>query len=112
MLPGLPQNLASSVFVGQLGFWSLGTLYIVFALATLTASFVVQKLGLRLSLILGGLTYVWYVIANVLALKYEGDEAVQFAVMIPAAALLGVGASTIWTAEGCAHRSRDDAPRC
>jgi hypothetical protein len=59
----------------------------------------------RLALFLGGSTYVWYTGATALALRLaEGDDPTagpQLALMLPSAALLGLGAAVLWTAQGC-----------
>jgi len=88
------QNLATSVFDESAGFWALGTLYIVFSFANLAASWMVKGLGLRLSLFLGGLTYIIYVVANVISVSFPDNSTLHYGLLIPTAALLGVSTST------------------
>jgi len=94
------QNLATSIFDSSVGFWSLGTLYIVFAFSTLVASAIVKALGLRLSMFLGGMTYIVYVIANIISAANEDDTTLHYYLMIPAGALEGFGGALLWTAQG------------
>ena len=60
----------------------------------------------RVTLFLGGATYVWYTAATSLSLSYTTSESTQFAIMIPSAVLLGLGAGSLWTAQGCVHAAK------
>jgi len=84
------QNLATSVFDESAGFWALGTLYISFSFSNLAASSIVKGLGLRLALFCGGTAYIIYVVGNVVSVSHEGNTQLQYAVLVPTAALLGV----------------------
>jgi len=45
---------------------------------------------IRASLILGGSTYIIYVIANIISISNQGNRTLQYGLMIPAAGLEGV----------------------
>jgi len=75
----------------HVGSTSLGILYSVFTFGNILSSVAVRYMGPKVSLILGSVTYGLFVAANILFKAY---------VMFPAAALLGLGAALIWTAEG------------
>jgi MFS transporter, NAG-T family, sugar:H+ symporter len=57
----------------------------------LFGSYLVNRLGHRWSLVVGGCTYTVYVAANIYPLAY---------VLLPASAVIGMGAAVIWTAQG------------
>jgi len=66
-------------------------LYLVFAFSNFISPFVVLKLGERGSLIVGALTYCLYIASNV---------KVTLITLITASAIIGWGASVLWTAQG------------
>ena len=70
-------------------------LYTCFALFGLVSGYLYKLLGARLTLLLGGSTYVLYVGAF---LSYNHTEAPTFAII--AGAILGIGAALLWTAQG------------
>eukprot|EP00762_Andalucia_godoyi_P001011 ANDGO_02033.mRNA.1 UNC93-like protein 3 len=75
----------------SLGFISLSVLYGVFSLCVFIAPAVESRLGSRLSIILGGVTYALYVGASI-----QPDARI----LIPASVLIGFGASILWTGQG------------
>jgi len=75
----------------NLGLWSLSVLYFVFSFSNLFAGAIVQKLGEKLSLFFGALGYVIFLAANVYPTFYT---------LIPGAAVIGLGAAVLWTAQG------------
>lgn len=79
---------------------SLATLYALFAVGSVAAPWIVGKIGPRVSMIAGGIPYVLLVLSNVGTASY--------ALSIPAFALVGLGASLLWSAEGV---SRDTCTR-
>src|SRR3989338_828587 len=86
----ISQNLQTSINK-DLGFYSLGTLYFFFSFSALFSGYVVEKLGSRLSLFGGSFMYFLYVLANAYPRAY---------ILLPASALLGIGAAMLWTAQG------------
>ena len=70
---------------------ALGIVYGVGAAATFVSAWVVESMGPQLSLCVGSVSYVLFVAANI-----EYNEAALYA----SSALLGVGASVLWTAQG------------
>eukprot|EP01083_Nonionella_stella_P063477 164930_1 len=86
------QNFATSrESDGNLGNISLSIVYGVFTLATFISGYVVDVVGVKLCLLLGSVSYVGFVAANIFY---------NIGTVAPTSALLGIGAAVIWTAEG------------
>ena len=101
------QNLESTLNNKHgLGSVSLGMIYLSFVLWCIPGPRIVKKLGCRTSLIIGGLTYVLYIIANLthFLLHYNGVLAPSaydgFYLLVPTALVLGFGAAILWSAQG------------
>lgn len=75
----------------QLGTESLAIIYAVFAIGNFVSPIVVQKLGARPCMVLGGVGYALF-IGSILTLNS--------ALILSASALLGLSAAIIWTAQG------------
>ncbi|UJR24944.1 hypothetical protein I4U23_006308 [Adineta vaga] len=89
---GVTQLFQTSSNYSKDGAFAVGIIYIVFCLANLALpSYVIELLGIRLTLILSSLTYVLFIAANI---KYN-----QWTLYI-SAFLLGIGAALLWTAQG------------
>ena len=84
------QSLQSSLNK-EVGFVSVATLYAAFFLSTVPSAFIVDRIGAKACLVAGGITYVAYIAANLHP---------SYATLVPTAALLGLGAAIIWTAQG------------
>jgi len=84
------QNLETSVNA-KLGYYSLGIIYIFFAASTFIASALVSRLGEKTALIISSATYAFFVAANIHVIP---------ALLLASSALLGLGASVLWTAQG------------
>ena len=94
---------------GKLGFYSLGVIYIVFAMCCFFATVIVKKCGAKLSLFGGSLCYSFYTSAFILSsfrtyhldsdAWYLNKTFIIFLVYF-AAAVNGFGASILWVAEG------------
>eukprot|EP01111_Echinosteliopsis_oligospora_P010349 TRINITY_DN3202_c0_g1_i1.p1 TRINITY_DN3202_c0_g1~~TRINITY_DN3202_c0_g1_i1.p1 ORF type:complete len:425 (+),score=92.60 TRINITY_DN3202_c0_g1_i1:7-1281(+) len=84
------QNLETTVNK-DIGSYSLGVLYVVFALSNFISPFVVSLFGLRGALIIGAVCYTLYIAANM---------KVVFWIFMGASAINGFGASILWTAQG------------
>ncbi len=85
------QNFQTSSDHKAAGATALGILYACFAASNFVSSFIVTTLGSKLCLIIGAITYALFVAANIAFV-----EAILFA----SSALIGVGASILWTAQG------------
>lgn len=75
----------------RLGYWTVATIYISLSLFTFFAPFLVSLTGTKYGMFLGSVTYVTFVLANIWP---------SWPMMITAAALLGLGAAVLWTAQG------------
>ncbi len=85
------QMLESSVLSDkQLAFTTLSVIYAVFAATNIVAPKVVSLLGPRLGMFLGSLCYVLLVAANIFP---------SWGTLVPASALVGVGAGVLWTSQ-------------
>ncbi|RKO90234.1 major facilitator superfamily domain-containing protein [Blyttiomyces helicus] len=93
-------TLTSSVLPKGLGFPALATIYIGLSLSNLVASSVVARLGVKLSLIVGALTYILLDLAYIGCFAVAGHATLQYLILLPAAALLGFGAAILWAAQG------------
>ncbi len=107
------QSLAGQVLsdnnFGNLGFYSLSVLYLVFGFSCFVSLPIVKYLGPKKCLIFGALCYTFYVSTFILpAFKTQNPTSTsvllekQFIVpvILIAAAINGFGASILWVAEG------------
>lgn len=107
------QSLAGQVLsdnnFGNLGFYSLSVLYLVFGFSCFVSLPIVKHLGQKKCLIIGALCYTFYVSTFILpAFKTQNPASdslflrKQFIVpvILFAAAINGFGASILWVAEG------------
>eukprot|EP00026_Physarum_polycephalum_P007730 Phypoly_transcript_07795.p1 GENE.Phypoly_transcript_07795~~Phypoly_transcript_07795.p1 ORF type:complete len:431 (+),score=39.49 Phypoly_transcript_07795:56-1348(+) len=76
---------------GNLGYWSNGILYIVFAVATFVSPWFVINFGEKITLLIGAACYTLYIGANI---------RVTEAFLFTASGIIGFGAALIWTAQG------------
>jgi len=110
---GTAQSLAGQVLqdnsFGELGFYSLSVLYLVFGAACFVSLPVVKKLGAKACLVIGALCYTVYVSSFILpafrsqnpdtTAWYLSRQLIESAILI-AAAINGFGASILWVAQG------------
>eukprot|EP01125_Pyxidicula_operculata_P021123 TRINITY_DN8021_c0_g1_i1.p1 TRINITY_DN8021_c0_g1~~TRINITY_DN8021_c0_g1_i1.p1 ORF type:complete len:433 (-),score=45.73 TRINITY_DN8021_c0_g1_i1:91-1389(-) len=75
----------------QLGFWSLGTLYITFGVANLIAPLVLSYFSLKPLLCVSSIGYVFFIASNI----YKIHDAVSYI----ASMLNGLGAAILWCAQ-------------
>lgn len=108
------QNLASQVLddlgFGNLGFYSLGTLYFTFSLSSFLATPIVNNCGERISMTVGAMCYTLYTASFILAstpLKYPDvadawifQKGAIYAIILVSAIANGFGASILWVAQG------------
>ncbi|KAJ3066784.1 DUF895 domain membrane protein [Podochytrium sp. JEL0797] len=99
---GVTQNMASTTLPSkEVAFPCLGSLYVSFALSNLFgAAPLVNRLGSRRAMLFGSFVYSVFDLSNVITIGLSGDISSQLAVLMPAAILLGIGASVMWCAEG------------
>jgi len=110
---GSAQNLSSKVMevngLGSLGFYSLGTLYLVFGLTSFLATGIARKLGLRWTHTLGAFCYFFWILSFLLPASYPkfkhsglflfNPDFITF-VLLLSAGINGVGAGMLWVAQG------------
>lgn len=110
---GVSQGLAAKVLedndFGELGFYSLALLYVFFGIAAFLSTPVVNKLGERMSLVVGSLCYALYVATFILAaFRNENPDSTSWILnkqliawlILITAAINGFGAGILWVAEG------------
>ena len=100
--------LADNQF-GNLGFYSMGFLYLVFAFACFSATSIVNRLGSKYSLIFSSLCYTVYISTFILS-SFRGkhldldlwylNKTFIIVLVYFAAAVNGLGAATLWVAQG------------
>eukprot|EP00466_Bigelowiella_natans_P004834 jgi/Bigna1/88075/estExt_fgenesh1_pg.C_270205 len=94
------QNLLTSLN-GTLGYYSIAVLYFFMACFGPVAPFVVRYFkGPKTALVAGGLTYTVFQIANVLLGIKSIPNVINYVILLPPSALVGMGACLLWTAEG------------
>jgi MFS family permease len=107
------QNLAAQILTDngfdKLGFVSLAVLYLVCGLGCFLATPIVNKIGNRLSFVIGGFTYTMYV-ATFLLPSFRQEATNQdvwyfsrtfiWVVYMAVAVVNGIGASILWVANG------------
>uniref|UniRef100_A0A7S1CDR4 Major facilitator superfamily (MFS) profile domain-containing protein n=1 Tax=Bicosoecida sp. CB-2014 TaxID=1486930 RepID=A0A7S1CDR4_9STRA len=96
------QNL-SGEYVGHAGSTSVSVLYFVFAASCIGGPAVVDYLGQRWSLFTAFVFIALFCVANWIAVgagKGAEHDGLKYAVLVPTGALLGFGASFLWTAQG------------
>jgi len=58
----------------NLGFYSLATLYFVFALSAFFSVSILQRIGPKMCLLFGSLTYTLYLLANLVPILSKGNS--------------------------------------
>jgi MFS family permease len=107
------QNLTTKVMkdnnFGNLGYYSLAVHYFFFGICSFISAPVVMKLGPRLSMLFGAMTYSIFIAAFILPIErndhpdnqtLQGMKTFIYCLLIFVAALNGIGASIIWVAQG------------
>lgn len=97
---------------GKLGFYSLAVLYFFIGIGSMMSTAIMNKIGVKASMVLGGLGHFsWVFSFNFAALKYCSDCNINkelfifsngfiFAFMMLCAMLNGFGAAILWVAQG------------
>lgn len=95
------QIYAGKLFKGTAGADQLTTLYAAFTAACFVAPSVTNKLGYRVTMLLGILGYAALVASGLATFTAKGKAAGPLAALgLGCAALNGVGAALLWTAQG------------
>lgn len=84
------KSLGNETFSGN-GYYSLGIIYGIFSFSNLLAPTIVAVIGAKVSLFLSGLLYSGYVAVFILPFTWS---------FYLTSVLIGVGAATLWTAQG------------
>jgi MFS family permease len=94
---------------GDLGFYTMATLYLVFAFCSFFSPFIVNKLGPRASLFIGSSCYAFWILSFLPAALYpehKNSPSLIFnrtfinVLSIFSAAVNGFGSGVLWVAQG------------
>ena len=101
------QNIVSEAYdqndYGALGFYSLAVLYISFAIGSFFSAPVIEKLGSRNCIKIGGLWYLIWVASGILPVTIPQTPTVKviiWTVMVCTGSINGFGASIYWVGQG------------
>jgi MFS family permease len=95
------QNLQTSFLeVDLVKTVSPAILYLVFTLFSIPGPAVVSKLGAKWSLFIAFVLMCTWCAANAVVIEYPENEPLAYAFLIPSSALVGLGASFLWVAQG------------
>jgi MFS family permease len=98
------QNLAAKILrdndLGEMGFYSLASVYASFGACSVFSSNVVKRLGMKRSMFFGSLCYVIYLASYTLACRPEVPKSITIFGLIFTAVVCGFGSSLLWTAQG------------
>ena len=84
-------NSTQSIFIDNIGYYTLLCVYIFFTISNIFAPSVVRLFGTKICLILSACTYVLFVAVYIYPFVYT---------LYGAACLIGVGAAILWTSQG------------
>ena len=95
------QFYSASVYGSELAADFVSAVYLTFTVTCLFAPGIVNKFGVRVAMFVGVLCYGNLVLASLIYFEY-GGETVQWSrrLVVAGGAVLGVGASALWTAQG------------
>lgn len=95
------QFYSASIYGSELAADFVSAVYLTFTVTCLVAPGVVNKFGVRVAMFLGVLCYGNLVLASLIYFEYGGEN-VRWArrLVVAGGAVLGVGASALWTAQG------------
>ena len=101
------QNIVAEAYgqkhYNSLGFFTVGLIYISFAITSLLFPFLVNKLGAKHSMCLGSFWYFLWILSGILPVWIEKTpfvEPIVWIIMIFTGILNGMGASLLWVGEG------------
>lgn len=95
------QFYSASTYGSQLAADTVSAVYLSFTLTCLVAPGIINKCGCRVAMFVGVLGYANLVLASLIYFQYGGED-VRWArrLVVFGGAMLGIGASTLWTAQG------------
>ena len=95
------QFFAKSTYGSSLAANSVSAVYLTFTLSCLIAPSLINKYGCRLCMMMGTLGYASLVLTSLIYFLYGGED-VQWTrrLVVMGGAILGCGASILWTAQG------------
>jgi hypothetical protein len=95
------QFYAKSTYGSDLAADSVSALYLTFTITCLFAPGIINKCGCRVAMFVGVLGYANLVLASLIYFQYGGED-VRWTrrLVVLGGAICGVGASTLWTAQG------------
>lgn len=95
------QFYSASIYGSALAADCVSAVYLTFTVTCLVAPGIINKFGCRLAMFVGVLCYGNLVLASLIYFEY-GGEGVRWArrLVVAGGALLGAGASALWTAQG------------
>lgn len=95
------QFYSASTYGSSLAADSVSAVYLTFTLTCLISPGIINKWGCRLSMFFGVLGYASLVLASLIYFLYGGEDVIWARRLVVAGgAVLGCGASTLWTAQG------------
>ena len=95
------QFYSASTYGSDLAADSVSAIYFTFTVTCLISPAIINKWGCRPSMFLGVLGYATLILTSLIYFLYGGDEVVWARrTVVMGGAVLGVGASTLWTAQG------------
>eukprot|EP01059_Diplonema_ambulator_P015122 TRINITY_DN2621_c1_g4_i1.p1 TRINITY_DN2621_c1_g4~~TRINITY_DN2621_c1_g4_i1.p1 ORF type:complete len:520 (+),score=209.35 TRINITY_DN2621_c1_g4_i1:51-1610(+) len=96
VVPSFDQCGASS----NVGSIAIGILYLTFTICCIGGPFLVDYWGSKWSIFTGFILFSAFCVANLLVAQSPSSVALQWALLVPCAALVGFAASFLWTAQG------------
>jgi MFS family permease len=95
------QNLQTSVLENDaVKTVSPAILYLVFTILSIPGPAVVSRLGAKWSLFIAFIMVCTWCAANAVVIEFPENDAIAWGFLIPSSALVGVGASFLWVAQG------------
>eukprot|EP01063_Lacrimia_lanifica_P032865 TRINITY_DN5698_c0_g1_i1.p1 TRINITY_DN5698_c0_g1~~TRINITY_DN5698_c0_g1_i1.p1 ORF type:complete len:557 (+),score=169.79 TRINITY_DN5698_c0_g1_i1:60-1673(+) len=84
----------------NVGSIAIAVLYGVFTLCCLFGPYVVESLRAKWSIVIGLFLFTLFCLANFIVAMYPTSTTLQWGLLVPASAMVGVAASFLWTAQG------------
>jgi len=95
------QFYSASIYGSSLAADSVSAVYLTFTLTCLISPAIINKYGCRLSMFFGVLGYATFIAAGMIYFLYGGENVIwSRRLVVVGGAVLGCGASTLWTAQG------------
>jgi hypothetical protein len=95
------QFYSASTYGPELAADCVSAVYLTFTLTCLVSPGIINKFGCRVSMFVGVLGYANLVLASLIYFQYGGDDVLWARrLVVGGGAILGIGASMLWTAQG------------